>query len=399
MLKRLCAVLVTLCLAGVMWAPSAMAWAPNEGPLFNNPKGSKAAKFRLQMRVEKAIRNTPRGSKILIATYLLDRKASVRALVGARRRGVAVQVVMDGGINTGPSRTLKRVLNRDNGSGGRRWGRDNSFARQCRGSCRGGAPNQAMHAKFYAFSRTGSARNVVMVSSANLNRGGAVLGYNDLFTMRGVPRTFNLYEQVHREMARDRVDGNPFMHRWEGRFETHIFPKRGAGKRADPIYRALGSVRCRGTRDGAGRNGRTAIFISMFGWGGERGMYLARRLLRLNRDGCWVSVIYGAPSHDVSRVLRNSAWRGGINLHDSRVDRNGDGRPDLRVHHKYMLINGRYKRDRSSFQVFTGSANWTNQSLRGGDENTLHINSRPAYRRYIGNWKFVRNHGSRQIGR
>ena len=32
-----------------------------------------------------------------------------------------------------------------------------------------------------------------MVSSANLNKGGAVLGYNDLFTMVGVPSTFALY--------------------------------------------------------------------------------------------------------------------------------------------------------------------------------------------------------------
>ena len=39
-----------------------------------------------------------------------------------------------------------------------------------------------MHSKFYLFSRTGASQHVVMVSSSNLNRGGAVLGWNDMYT-------------------------------------------------------------------------------------------------------------------------------------------------------------------------------------------------------------------------
>ena len=93
------------------------------------------------------------GSEILIATYLLDRRAPSDALIGARNRGVSVQVVLDGGIDNGPSRRLVRSLNADNGGAGLQWGPDRSFAMQCTGSCRGGAPNQAMHAKFYAFSQ------------------------------------------------------------------------------------------------------------------------------------------------------------------------------------------------------------------------------------------------------
>ena len=399
MLKRIVVAFLSVVIASMLWTPAAMAWAPAEGPLFNNPKGNDAARYRLQLRVEKAIRNAPRGSKVLISTYLLDRKPTVDALLGARKRGASVQVVLDGGINTGPSRRLKFMLNRDNGKAGKQWGPDNSFAMQCAGSCRGGGPKQAMHSKFFAFSRTGTARNVVMVSSANLNRGGATLGYNDLFTMRGVSSTFATYDRVHQEMARDRVDGNPYVFHREGRFESQFFPKRSATRATDPTYQALSRVRCRGAGGGAGRGGRTAINVSMFHWGGERGVYLARRLLALNRDGCVVSVIYGAPSDEVSRILRDSAWRGGINLYDSRVDRNGDGQVDLRVHTKYMLINGKYNGDSSSWQVFTGSQNWVKNSLTGGDENTLRINSRPAYVRYMNNWNFVRVNGARKIGR
>jgi phosphatidylserine/phosphatidylglycerophosphate/cardiolipin synthase-like enzyme len=397
MLKRFTAALASALTAVALVAAPAMAWAPAEGPLFNNPKGSLAAKYRLQLRVEKAIRNAVPGSKIRIATYLLDRKASSDALINARKRGVSVQVVMDGRIDTPPSRNLQRVLNADNGKAGLKWGPDQSFAVQCAGSCRGGAPNQAMHAKFFAFSRTGTANNVVMVSSANLNKGGALLGYNDLFTTVGVPSTFALYERVHAEMARDQADGDPYVVHREGRFETQIFPKRGANRESDPTYQILNRVRCSGATGGAGRNGHTVIRVSMFHWSGERGVYLANKLLALDRAGCLVSVMYGAPSAEVSRILRDSAHRGGIALYDSRVDRNGDGHPELRVHTKYMLITGSYGGDTSSWQVLTGSQNWVAQSLTGGDENTLQINSRAGHARYVNNFDFVRAR-ARQVG-
>ena len=133
MLTRFTAALASALTAVVLVAAPAMAWAPREGPLFNNPKGTLAAKYRLQLRVETAIRNAVPGSEIRIATYLLDRRASSDALINARRRGVSVQVVMDGRIDTPMSRDLQRVLNADNGNAGLQWGPD----RELRGAvCR-----------------------------------------------------------------------------------------------------------------------------------------------------------------------------------------------------------------------------------------------------------------------
>ncbi|MDQ3615740.1 MAG: phospholipase D-like domain-containing protein [Actinomycetota bacterium] len=397
MIKKIVVSTVSMLVAGILWAPAAAAVA--DGPIFNNPKGGTAAKFRLQTHVERAVRATPRGATVLISTYLMDRRQSADALINARNRGVRVQVVLDNDIDTVQSRRLQRVLNRDNGNGGQLWGPDDSFAIQCVGSCRGGGVEKNMHSKFYAFSRTGTSSNVVMVSSANLNRGGATLGWNDLFTMTGVSGMFAKYRQIHEEMARDRVDGDPYVVYRQGRFESQFFPKQNASRATDPTYQALSRVRCRGANGGAGRAGRTAINISMFYWGGERGLYLANRLLELNREGCIVSVIYGAPTNELAAKLRASAWNGGINLYDSRVDRNHNGVVDLRVHTKYMLINGNYGGDSSSWQVFTGSQNWVQGSLTGGDEVTLQVTSRPAYVRYMKNWNYVREHGARKIGR
>ena len=38
----------------------------------------------------------------------------------------------------------------------------------------------------------------------NLNAGGALKGCNDLYTMKRVPQTYTMYEQVHDEMGRDK---------------------------------------------------------------------------------------------------------------------------------------------------------------------------------------------------
>ncbi len=62
-----------------------------------------------------------------------------------------------------------------------------------------------------------------------------------------------------------------------------------------------------------------------------------------------------------------------------------------------MLINGHYGRDRSAWRVHTGSQNW-GKSLRAGDENTLNIASRRAYREYIANWRFLAKRAARRVG-
>jgi hypothetical protein len=128
-------------------------------------------------------------------------------------------------------------------------------------------------------------------------------------------------------------------------------------------------------------------------------MAIARRLVQLDRAGCEVSIIYGAPSKGVAKYLRRSAQNGVVKLWDSRYDRDGDGLVDLRVHHKYMLISGRYGDDRSAWRVHTGSQNWGRGTLRMGDDNTVNIASRRVYRQYLSNWRMVTQVGARRIRR
>ena len=410
MLRKLVGALTALLAASAAWAPPAVAaYSPGDGPIFNDPVGKFSDPLRLMHHVEATIDSTPVGATILISTYLLDRKVTVDKLLKAAApvvdggRGNHVQVVMDKGIDTPQSRRLMRVLNADNDiplpdpNELSRGGPDGSFAYKCIDSCRGGGGND--HSKFYAFSQAGTSSNIVMVSSANLNRGGAYLGYNDLFTMANNKEMYDKFAVIHNEMRDDTdKDGDAYTVLSSGRFEVRFFPMRNATRLTDPVMVDLGEIRCRGATDGAGRGGRTAINISMFFWSDERGMYIVDRLLQLQKAGCIVSVIYGAPSNEVAAVLRHAAWQGLINLYDTRVDRNGDGQVDLRGHSKYLLINGNYRGDTSAWQVYTGSQNWTNGALTRADEVMLGIESRPAYATYMTNWNDVRRTGARKIG-
>jgi phosphatidylserine/phosphatidylglycerophosphate/cardiolipin synthase-like enzyme len=236
-----------------------------------------------------------------------------------------------------------------------------------------------------------------MVSSANLNKGAAARGFNDLYVTKGRRELVGAYAGIHAEMARDSAgDGDRYRVFEHGRLTTRFYPRTRGG---DPVLHDLSKVRCRGARRGAGHRGRTAINVSMFAWNNDRGMAIARRLVALDRAGCDVRMIYGAPSKVVAKYLRRSAHNGRIRLWDSRYDRDGDGLVDLRVHHKYMLISGRYGDDRSSWRVHTGSQNWGRGTLRSGDENTVNIDSRRAYHQYLANWRMVTRIGAREVGR
>ncbi len=410
MLKKVAGALAALLAISTWWAPAAAAsYSPDDGAVFNDPTGQFASKLALMNHVEATIDSTPQGATILISTYLLDRKATVDKLIRAAKpvaeggRANSVQVVMDKFIDNRQSRRLMNALNADNDTpvdllGQRtRGGPDRSFAYKCVGSCRGAGGNN--HAKFYAFSAAGTSSHVVMVSSANLNAGGAFLGYNDLFTMAGNKAIYDKYAVIHNEMRDDTdKDVDAYQTFNSGRFENRFFPMRYPTKATDPVMQDLSRVRCLGATGAAGRNGRTALNISMFWWAGERGMYITDRLLRLQKAGCIVSVIIGAPSREVAAVLRHAAWQGRIKLYDTRVDRNGDGKIDLRVHSKYLLINGNYAGDTSAWQVYTGSQNWTNGALHRADEIMLGIKSRHAYATYMTNWNNIRRTASRQIG-
>ena len=152
------------------------------------------------------------------------------------------------------------------------WGRDGSYVKRCNPSCRTNEGN--MHTKMFVFSRTAGASDVVMVSSSNLNRGGATLGWNDMYVIKDRPKSYGEYVRVHRVMTAGTPAPTSVIEIIDGPYTSRFFPIRNAGRNKDPVLKDLNKVRCRSAL------GRTRINISMFFWKGTRGNYITDQALQ-----------------------------------------------------------------------------------------------------------------------
>jgi hypothetical protein len=227
-----------------------------------------------------------------------------------------------------------------------------------------------------------------MVSSSNLNKGGAVKGWNDMYAMKRVPQTYAAYERVHDEMGRDRNLPDSYLQVREGRFVSRFFPMERGTKAEDPTLNDLKQVRC------GSDFGRTRININMFYWQGVRGEYLLSKVLGLARQGCRVNIIIGAPSLEVGKRLRAASRARLVKVWDSR-HWTKKRVLKVRTHNKYVAIKGTYRGNRRAHVVMTGSQNWGHGSLAKSDDSTLNIELASAYGQYIRHWGRVRQHSIR----
>ena len=250
------------------------------------------------------------------------------------------------------------------------------------------SPDANMHSKIYAMSNSGTARNVVMVSSSNLNGGGAKLGWNDLVVMKNRPATFDFMVDIHRQMTAQRHAGRQLLEIVDGPYTTRIFPIAG-GKDNDPLLKDLRKIKC------SSELGPTTLHIQQFWWNGYRGNYLWDKIRRLARDGCKVKIIIGAVDRRLGRKIRDARRAGLVEFWDSRIDTDDDGYVNTRTHMKSVAVRGTYGDNRRYHGVWTGTANWSNGSLNRGDENTVNIESARLWRRYVQYWATVRNHSHR----
>ena len=388
-LRKACAVLAT---AAVLLASTAgvaaASYSPAPGPLFNNPRGSKPAKNRILNNVVAAINNTPRYATIRIAAYSFDRPDIGDALVAAHKRDVDVQMVLNDNWTSKQTLRLRRVLGTDPNR--------RSFVVICHSACRGGAGNQ--HMKFYLFSKTGGVPNVTMIGSANLTGYGAVTQWNDMYTIVRDFAVRDLYTKMFEQLVRDRRVAKPYLFKKVGGFEHRFYPHPDTTADTDPEMRRLNHVSCRAS-GGTGRNGHTVIRIVMYGWHGTRGLYLADKLADLDRHGCDVRVILSDGGGRVYRHLK----AGGALVKSADLDLNGnpnDGFEDsgyeLFTHEKYMALSGGFGTDHASWNVWTGSENWSNLALMN-DEVTIRIQKRPAFEKYSANFDYIWKNWSRWL--
>src|SRR5262249_47213201 len=141
--------------------------------VFNIPSGSVEEQDAIGAHLNALVAGTPRGEVIRIALYRLTSPVFTQALLDAWRRGVRIQLVLDGGNRRDAAyRKLAPAL----GTSAKRP----SWVFACHKGCIG---DGIMHNKFFLFSRTGSARDVAVQSSANLTTSNRVNAWNNALTV------------------------------------------------------------------------------------------------------------------------------------------------------------------------------------------------------------------------
>jgi phosphatidylserine/phosphatidylglycerophosphate/cardiolipin synthase-like enzyme len=371
--KKLGAASVAAMLLLILTPAAAAAFTPANGPRFNNPWGDFPAKERLLTKLRNTIDATPKSATIRIAAYSNDRKDITDALIRAHRRGVDVRVLLNDNWTSYQTRRLRRVV------GGDRSAR--SFLHVCDRACRGGRGN--LHSKFYLFSRAGKARHVVMFGSVNLTGYGAKTQWNDLYTTKNRRAMHNFLAEVFGEMARDRKMAHPFRTARFGAMTFNVYPRYGTHEDDDPVMERLRRVRCKGTGGETGIRNRTMLRINMYGWNGDRGVYLAKKVAQLSRRGCNIKVIASNAGGRIVHILAVN----GVQIKSPDYDRNENGKRDMFTHDKYILLSGRMNQ-KSGWWVWTGSQNWSNRAVYG-DDITVGIKRRGVFWKYRQNFNFI----------
>lgn len=368
-------------------AARAGGYRPPEGGTFNNPIGSHEAQRRIERVVLGAIRHAKPRSTIKIALFSFDRHNVARALVDAHKRGVKVQVLLNEHQFTRAMRILRGRL------GGNRS--KNSFMYQCDRGCR--ARGGFLHSKLYLFSRTGQASDTVMLGSVNMTTNALIHQWNDLFVSNDRPNVYAAFDTVFEQMRRDRPAKPQYkVFDINRRFELQALPFPRVTAANDPIMRILDKVRCRGATGGTGTRGRTTIRASQHRWSGDRGAWIARKIVRLHAQGCNIRLMHGSADDKVRAVLRRNTRRGMVPIRANGFDESGDGYIDRYSHHKYMTISGRYGGDSSTRLMMTGSSNWAGIGTKGDELIFLGKGGRYV-RQWNANFNFIWTHGSRSV--
>ena len=335
---------------------------PRPGVTFNSPLGKPATRRAIFHGIIRSINSSPKGSEIKIFTWNFLTREGKDALLRAQGRGVEVRLLMDASNNSEiPNKPFRRLRSGLRHGNHRHPHRTHSWARVCRGSCRG--HGGVAHAKYFMFSRVGKVRHVVMQGSANFTLASTNNQWNDVVTSTGNLRVWRFAAQDFRQATRDKPVKHPYLSQTFGNFRLMMFPMGGAG---DPVMKLLKKVECHHAKNTASH--RTVIRIAPDVIRNHRGMVLARKVRELWNRGCNIRIGYTVVGIDVGHLLRRSSGRGPVPMKHLVQDFNGDGEFDNYFHLKDMTIVGNVGHDRSEYVVLNGSANWSGLAA-SSDEN------------------------------
>lgn len=393
------AVTVTASTAGTV--PTATATpaptAVTTSAVFNDPKGDPARQRAVLDRIVRLVDGSPTGATVRAALFYLADGPVADALAAAARRGVRVQVVTDHrsvanvahqrlAAATGTSRSAQS------------WTVECGAGRGCVGTRRLGGVAAVNHNKFFLFSHTLGADNVVLQTSSNMHGGrDGARGWNDALVVAGNKALYDNYDRYFGDLGARRANSNYHDVRkplQAGNTRSFFYPRRERNGRPysdpaeDTVHTLLSNIDCKGNRKVGTGDGthRTVVRVSMTIL--SRG-YLADRLVQLDRAGCYVDVLalYHPESRAEREAMRTLARRTANAYHGVRL-RYFCGSDPVWTHQKLLLVEGGFYGRPDRTLVWTGSHNWSHNSLRQSDEAMVQIEDPALHAAYRSNfWK------------
>lgn len=366
------------------------SYAPSAKLTFNNPKGSRTKRYAIIKDFNQAVDSVPAGGQIRMAMYLFDIKSVANSLIAADKRGVSVQIVIDGEESNKWIRKVKRALGKNKKS--------RSFVATCAHSCMSKS-KAVIHAKFYTFSVAGQRKYVSILSSANPYTGNTSLSWNNAHTIVGDKIIYDSLNRYFTDMIKDKSNRKYFRSTTSGKYTIWLYPQ--TPKKPNDIVwmNALNQVKCKTTKGYGTSDGRTMIRLANWGWSSPR-IDVAEKLVQLKAAGCNVQVMInrGRITKPVMKVLLTKTKNGQIPVYDAWRDSNNDGFASLYVHHKMMTINGRMGAKDVKI-TWTGSQNFTGPGTYTNTDIVLRIIDPRVTMAYEKNFAYIRGKATKRVTR
>lgn len=385
--------------------------------VFTKPTGTEAEQRAIVNRIISLIDGAAAGSRIRVSLFYADDPAIPTALVAARNRGVSVQAIFDSRMaDPNESAGIRAVwsqlvsgLGTDKSASS--WVMACPAGRGCVGTLKLSSVEAINHNKFFLFSNTSGTSNVVVQSSANLHNGrDGTKGYNNALILTGHNTIFAAYEGYFGDLAAARANNNYYDTGrppvTQGDAKIHFFPRAStaASQYRDPsedtMYTVLDHIDCFGnTTVGTSDNHRTIIRVNQHIFSRP---YLAEKLVDLDAAGCYVEVVENyAPDNDPSKVSLAEESLRDLLAHTNSgyngvVVRYFCGADPVWTHSKYLMVEGKYYGGPDRRIVWTGSANWSTNSLRQSDETILQLEEPAVFAQYLTDFRAARDNAIHQ---
>ena len=374
-------------------SPAGAADAPvTTTATFNDPSGDATAQNRVRDHIVDLVGRAPAGSTITAGLYTFTDDSVTDALGAAKTRGVNVRVIVDHTSATMAGGEYDRLVTRlgtDRTQGS--WVFACPAGRGCIGSRQlpGDTDGAINHNKFWLFSSTGGADDVVVQTSANMTGVQRTDLFNNAVTIVD-SGLYGIYQAYFADLLHHGSSTGGLNHYYKtptsgtGPYKAYFFPRQEASGSSydsdastDTVKLILDNVSCAG--------GATQIRVAANLFTRDE---VASKLVALKNAGCSVVLAHdGAPGSMSAGV--ESVISGKLTQRVQCYEDRGTGVAKAGLHSKYLLVEGTYDGVAGRKLVWTGSHNYTYPALRANDETLLKIDDAALYGLYKANHQYL----------